>query len=51
MPQVQGQPSLYSCVIGDYIKTPRAGDRQGHTDWFVLPFRPVFFRSLGFVTE
>lgn len=31
MTQVQGQPSLNSCVITDSIKTPRAGDRRGHT--------------------
>lgn len=36
MPQVQGQPSLYSCVISDFIKAPRAGDRHGHTAWFVF---------------
>lgn len=36
MSLVQGHSSLYSCVIRDFIKTPRAGDRHGHTGWFVF---------------
>ena len=43
MPQGRGHPSLYSCVISDFIKTPRAGDRHGHTGQFVFAVhRPVF---------
>lgn len=50
--QVQGQLSLYSCVTGDFTEAPRAGDRHGHTGWFVLPMEPVFlFSSPGCVAE
>lgn len=42
-PQVQGQPSLYSCVISDFIKTPRAGDRRRHTGRFVFAIPACVF--------
>lgn len=43
MPQIQGQSSLYSCVISDFIKTPRAGDRHGHTGRFVFAVQACVF--------
>lgn len=43
MTQVQGQPSLNSCVIIDFIKTPRAGDRHGRTGWFVYANQACVF--------
>lgn len=39
--QVQGQSSLYSCVISDFVKTPRAGDR--HTGRFVCAIQACVF--------
>lgn len=52
MPLVHGQPSLYSCVISDFIKTPRAGDRHGHTAWFVFAVQALcFLRGPGCVAE
>lgn len=51
MPQVQGRPGLYSCVISDFIKTPRAGDRHGHTGRFVFATQPVFSQTHPCVAE
>lgn len=43
MTQVQGQPSLYSYVISDFIKTLGAGDRHEHTGWFVFAIQACVF--------
>ena len=43
MPQVQGQSSLYSWVISDFVKTPRAGDRHGDTGRFVCAIQACVF--------
>lgn len=43
LPQVQGYPSLYSCVISDFTKTPRAGDGNGHTGRFVFAIQACVF--------
>ncbi len=43
MSQAQGYPSLYSCAISDFTKTPRAGDRHGHTGWFVFAIQACVF--------
>lgn len=36
---------VYTAVSLVILLTPRAGDRHGHTDRFVLPFKPVFFQK------
>lgn len=41
MSHFQGQAGLYSCVISDLIKTPRAGDRQEHAGQHVFFFPAV----------
>lgn len=52
LPQVQGYPSLYSCVISDFTKTPRAGDGHEHTGWFVFCHPGLcFLRGPGCVDE
>lgn len=43
MTQVQGQPSLNSCVIIGSIKTARAADRRGHTGQFVYANQAFVF--------